>query len=332
MKKRKQEIAALNVLFCLLVVFIHVASEQITVLDKSAPAYFLLFIPWRLSAFVMQGFILLSGVKFILKFEGGRFNYLQFIKNRFIKIYVPYIIFTVIYYLYFCYLNFYSFDLSELFNFLLIGNVVSPFYFIVVIMQFYLLMPVWIFLLKKTDAVFLILASVFIMLIMKSINIKYNDRIFTTYIAYWVIGCCIGANYGRFIELFEKNTLFLTVTLILTAVLDALFSCLNVLGNGPFPFLETLHIFYCLTAIIFLFCISLRFKNKNVLLLINKLDGLSFGIFLSHCLFIYMINDIMQRIGIAKSLYRFTIRVVFVYLITIALCGTYAFLKKKHKG
>lgn len=329
MVKRKPEIAVLNVLFCLLVVFIHILSEQIAGLNKSAPAYYLIYVPWRLAAFVMQGFVVLSGVKFFIKFGKDDFDYLSFIKNRFLKIYVPYVIWVVAYYLYFCYLKFYMFSFSELLNFIWVGNVVSPFYFIIVIMQFYLLMPLWIMLIKKTDACLLIPASVFIMLIMKGMNINYNDRIFTTYLAYWIIGCCVGANYEKLKELLNRNKVFIAVVCAAAMISDAVLSSVNIAGKGSFSFLETLHVFYCVAIILFLFGISGKLKNPILFNIVKKLDSLSFGIFLSHCFFIYMVNDIMAQYEVNRAFNRLAIRAVFVYCFSVVLCMAYGFLKRK---
>lgn len=65
-RKRIPEISFLNILLCVLVVFIHSSSEPVSSLDKSTLSWAICFIPWRLSAFAVQGFLLLSGVKLFL--------------------------------------------------------------------------------------------------------------------------------------------------------------------------------------------------------------------------------------------------------------------------
>jgi len=65
---KKAELSFLNILFCALVILIHVLSEPITHLEKESLAYAVVFFPWRLSAFVVQGFVFLAGVKMALGF------------------------------------------------------------------------------------------------------------------------------------------------------------------------------------------------------------------------------------------------------------------------
>jgi len=97
--KKKTEISYMNIFLCLLVVFIHVSSEPVSKLDKSGLPYIFIMVPWRLSAFVVQGFIFLSSLKIFLK-PISHFDYLSFIKNRVKTILFPYIIWVMIYYLY----------------------------------------------------------------------------------------------------------------------------------------------------------------------------------------------------------------------------------------
>mgnify|MGYP004515085305 CR=1 FL=1 len=76
MQKRKSEIALFSLLMCVLVIFIHVTSWTLTAMDRTSVKYLLLLFPWRLSAFVVQGFVFLSGVRLFLSekpFAYGRF-------------------------------------------------------------------------------------------------------------------------------------------------------------------------------------------------------------------------------------------------------------------
>ena len=61
-KKRLAELSYLNLLLCLLVIFIHVSAEPVSRLNRDSLQYLVVVVPWRLSAFVVQGFFFLSGV------------------------------------------------------------------------------------------------------------------------------------------------------------------------------------------------------------------------------------------------------------------------------
>ena len=126
---RKQEISFLNTVLCLLVMFIHICSPAIVGLQKESLQFTCIFLPWRASAFVVQGFLFLSALKF---FRGMKeeFRYGSFLLGRIKKIGVPYIIATVFSYLGLIYLGYYVFDLKFLLKSLALGNMISPFYFI----------------------------------------------------------------------------------------------------------------------------------------------------------------------------------------------------------
>ena len=196
---KKPEIDAQNALFFLLVVFIHVSSEPIQRLDRQSLEFGIIMSLWHLASFVMQGFVFLSGLKLFLR-DGDGFNYPRFILRRFRKIYLPFVIWTSVYYIYLWQRGYYEISLPRFGLYLLRGNIVSPFYFIVVIMQFYLLMPLWRLMVRAVPPAAGIAASLFIMLIMKQMPIPYNDRIFSTYLLYWAMGCYAGRRYEVFIS------------------------------------------------------------------------------------------------------------------------------------
>lgn len=81
---KKYEISFLNTLFCVLVIFIHVVSAPVTDLEKGTAAWTAVFVPWRLSAFVVQGFIFLSGMKMFLN-TGRKIDYKKYYLSRFKK-------------------------------------------------------------------------------------------------------------------------------------------------------------------------------------------------------------------------------------------------------
>ena len=96
-QKRLSELSYMNLFYCVLVVFIHVSSEPVTTLERSSLQYFAVMIPWRLSAFVVQGFIFLSGVKLFLNMREP-FDTVAFWCKRVKSIILPYILWVLIYY------------------------------------------------------------------------------------------------------------------------------------------------------------------------------------------------------------------------------------------
>ena len=134
---RKSEISLLNTVFCLLVVFIHICSEPVTRLTSGTPAHFMAFSLWKLSSFVVQGFILLAGIKQFLVPKSQ--SYPSYIKSRILKIVLPYVLAVVVYYLYFVWRQYISFSPKELLKYIITGDMSAQFYFVIAILQFYLL-------------------------------------------------------------------------------------------------------------------------------------------------------------------------------------------------
>ena len=147
---RKQEISFLNTVLCLLVMFIHICSPAVVGLQKESMQFACIFLSWRASAFVVQGFLFLSALKFFRGMQ-KEFDYSRFLWGRAKKIGIPYVIATVLSYFGLIYLGYYLFDLKFLLKSLVLGNMISPFYFIIILFQFYLLMPLWKKMVEKVD-------------------------------------------------------------------------------------------------------------------------------------------------------------------------------------
>ena len=206
-KKRNPTLSYLNLLFCLTVVFIHVSSEPVTALDRHSFAYYAVMIPWRLSSYVVQGFLFLSGVK--LCFDGkDKLERSAFWRRRIQSVVIPYLLWNLLYYCYFVHNGYFPFRLSDLAGYTLRGDLVSPFYFVVVIVQFYLLAPLFVRLTAKCRPAPLLAASFVLMLalwkgtvpLLRTLGIcgsfAYMDRVFVTYLFYFVLGRQWNRNTG----------------------------------------------------------------------------------------------------------------------------------------
>ena len=310
---KKTEINTLNTLFFLLVVFIHVSSEPIKRLDRQSVEFGIMMVLWHLTSFVMQGFVFLSGLKIFLNTKSS-FSYPQFIWRRFYKTYLPFVIWTLAYFIYFWLRGYYELSLARLGKYLWLGNIVSPFYFIVVIMQFYLLMPLWRLIVEKVRPAVGILSALVIMVLMKQARIQYNDRIFTTYLLFWIMGCYAGRRYDDFKAILSKRA---GIALICTAIGSAAFDCYfkyrSMTSNLSIPFQENLHLLYSVATIL---ALTYIFSNRNFFVL-QKISYMGFTVFLSHVLFMNIINERMDFYGLSKISLRFGLRVVFVYSLSL---------------
>lgn len=329
--KRKNELSLLNIIFCLLVIFIHIASAPIAGLSKESWQYGVLFVPWRLSSFVVQGFIFLSGLKMFLKDDNE--SYKKYYATRFNKVVVPYIFAVVLFYGYFLDRGYFGFNAKELLGHMLFGDLVAHFYFVIAIVQFYLLKPLWKIVTEKVSPGIGITVSVVLMILSKYIFADFvnNDRFFTTYIAYWIMGCYAGKYYDAFLESAKKYKKAYICVFFIVAIIEAVVSYRQFVYGGM-VFLEELHILYSISAILFTLCIALKFgdgimKRK----IFGRIDNASYYIYLIHPLIIFIVNENLLNWGITDIGTGFVIRGVVTYLVSVTLSVVYMETKRKIK-
>ena len=331
---RKTEISVLNVLFCLMVIFIHVTSYPITQLPADSFVVKMLYPVQKLCGVAVYGFIFLSGLKLFL---GGRnISLKKYYFSRIKRVYFPYIIFTVVYYLYEVNRGYFTFNLKELSVFLLNGNVECHLYFVVIIMQFYLLFPLWRYLINSKHSAVILLSSAILNIlfvyklpvILETAGIKgfsYNDRVFTSYLFFWLLGCFCGKNYEKFKNALS-NGLSIYLLLFLTAfVVDTFLSFKAFTGQRFYAVGEAVHLLYCFGAILFLYSAVLIFKDCGAAnnKFMKAVDTASFEIYLVHILFVHIVNDIIANHFSAGALEAYVIRFISVYLLSIVSCILY---------
>ena len=78
------------------------------------------------------------------------------------------------------------------------------FYYIVIVMQFYLLLPFWLWMVKHIPAYLALGVSLLTFFFMQQfsyilslggVDFPYSDRIFLTYLLFWVAGLYVGKHY-----------------------------------------------------------------------------------------------------------------------------------------
>lgn len=334
MKKRVYEISVLNVLFALLVIFIHVSSNPVTILDKTELSYMAVMTFWRLSSFVVQGFIFLSGFKMFFN-RKDKFEPLKFYIGKVKNIILPYIIWVVIFYFYFKIRGFLpeQNDFFAIVRHIFMGDLAGHFYFVPVIVQFYILAPVWNILEKKVKPAISVAVSLVVMLTLTALlkNFRYTDRIFTTYLFYFVAGIYAGANYDKFVALIKKHFGVVAGFFVIAAISNSILTYVSFAGIKHIAFLEYVHIAYCILAIFFCFGVALKLNRIAENKLVKNIDRASYYIYLAHPLFIYVIDHIMYMKDIASVRYTYPIRTAFVYLVTLILCIGYTKIKSRYK-
>ncbi len=334
--RRKKDIVFLNILFCFLVIFIHISSEIVVEMPKNTFVFKTVFCAQRLSSFVVQGFLLLSGVKLFLN-KSDKINYFKFYKNRLLRVVLPYVIWVAIYYCYFCRENYFTFSLSQLRRFVVKGDLSAHFYFIIILIQFDILVPLWRFLYKRGNSavhiafslIVTVISSQYIMPILTTLfpsmpNIDFTNC-FLRYQIYWTAGCIIGRHYEKFQSYLKNNIPTIATGFAACAALNAALSLATV--SYPPVWLEFIHIMYCMSAILFFYMVAQLFTGNSLLKPLSLIDKSSYSIYLIHCLILVIANDYMTKKGITDLVVRFEIRAAVVYGISIVLCVLWQLIK-----
>lgn len=328
--KRKGDLVFLNILFCMLVIFIHVASEVVSQAPRDSAFFKVVFSAHRLSSFVVQGFILISGVKLFLH-KGEYINYLKYYTNRLTRVVLPYIFWVIVYYIYFCSQNYFSFDLSKLIYHILYGDLSAHFYFVIILVQFDLLAPLWMYLFKRGNPcvhiafslIITVISGQFLMPVLTTLFPSipnFNlDNCFLRYLIYWTGGCMIGKHYNEFQGYLKGNIVSVSLTFVFCAALNVAV-VLSTVGHFP-VWLDFIHIMYCMSAILFFYMLSQLFSGGGRIILkpLSAIDKSSYTIYLIHCLVLVMVNDYMTKIGITSLGQRFGLRAAVVYGGSIAI-------------
>ena len=247
------------------------------------------------------------------------------------SIFLPYLLAVIIYYLYFVRHGYFSFSLTDLAGYVIRGNLASPFYFVIALAQFILLAGLFRWLARRWTPVVLLPIALgitllsnqylnsILTLISPGLSFPYGDRLFTTFLVYYLAGCCAGQNYRRFLVLLRRNRPLLYLCALLFAGADALCTWQLFVLQRNVPFCELVHLLFQLTAIPALYALAVQFPLRLPPLL-QRMDKATFLIYLYHSLILVWFNDLMYRLGVQKTYVQFILRVLVVYLLSFLLC------------
>ncbi len=335
------ELNYFNAFACLLVVMIHVLSVGISNLESTSWQYAVIYFPWQAAAFVVPAFLFIGAVKVGLSYTGGRdTSYGRYVLGRFQKVYLPYFIWYCVYFAVYLLLSYTQPSLGIFLTKLLNGKLSSHFYYIVLVMQFYLLRPLWHWVMKKLPVWGAVPAAAFITLLslnanhifsLFGISFIYQDRIFTSYLLFWIIGLYAGKNYEAFAIRLRENKLVPIICAAAVPVYLALTYFQSARGVNIMA-LTPLKVVVDIMSIILLLwlCIVLREKGSEFLKrTLSVLHQASLTIYLSHMLLIVLLEHFMSAAGITDIALRIIIRAAFCFSVPFLLWKSLTLVKEK---
>ena len=329
--KRKPELAWMSLAFCMMVLFSHCAGHPITHLRTDSWQFALLLLLQRLTYVSVYGFFVISGVKFMLP-RSKPLEWGAYFKSRAKGLLLPYLIANVVYYAFYCWgVHYYTFDWGKFLDYLLHGNLVSPFYYLIVMFQFTLLAPAFQWTARHIPAKIALPAALIISWgselylarliawVIPGFQYQWSDRTFTTYLVYYLAGCYIGMHYDRFTTALKRAWLPVSAAFILLAGTDLyLLYRLRVKGIWS-QWVPYAHLAYLLAAIAFCFCVAL-WLDRPLPRLLARVEKASFLIYLYHSILISALEWLSFKLNITDVGVLFCIRVPLIYIGTPVLC------------
>ncbi len=334
-RQRLPELSIMNILLCLLVIFIHTSADAVVSYPAGAPSHLAVFIPWWIAGMAVYGFIFLSGLKLCLH-SGKKFHLGRFYWGRVKTILLPYAVWVLIYFFAFHLFKGTPLSPKALIGGFLTGNITSHLYFIVVILQFYLLAPLWRWCVKKIHPLIALPIALFLMQLFRlrlpgllPFEFPFFDRVFPSYLLFWLGGCYAGAYYEKFKSWIAGHPWICSGAFIIATAADLFVGITNTVGNRYLPVHEESHLLFLAAAIPFSYLLGIKgsalYQKKGIALL----DRSSFAIYLSHLLVMELIaNKAILWFGIQSTALAFGLRTLLTVGITLPLCMGYTALKK----
>ena len=328
--RRAEELVYFNAIACLIVIFIHVVSYGIVTVDPTSVQAAIIYFPWLLAACVVPAFLFSGAVKMGMQYEENFTlqKYTGYIVGRLKKIYAPYAAWNLIYYAVFVIMGYYALSATFFLRQMLIGTLSSPFYYIVITMQFYLLKPVWLWIMRHIPWYITIPGALIVTFASFRLNailglfgtsFTYTDRIFTTYLIFWMIGLYAGRNWDALTESLVKARAGIIAAV--AAILGyALVPYANYRGFWLFETTDMKIISDCLSIIVLLWiCLKLCSAAESIKKALRFISASSFSVYLSHCLFLTVAEYFIRHAGLTKISVILVIRFLVCYSFPFAL-------------
>ena len=334
-EKRLAALDRMNGVACLLVILIHVLSLGISGLQADSWQLFVVFMPWRLSSFVVPLFLFTGAVKQVMHFSEKPLTlaaYASYLKGRFFRVLLPYMMWVAVYYAY-CYrIGFVKGSVEEFLGYLRLGNLSSHFYYIIIVLQFYLLLPLWMWMVKRIPAYAALCGAALVTIFMLSFlgllhlfgaSMAYVDRLFLSYLFFWVLGLYAGKHAAAVLDGLSKKGRVLPAVLLLICAGMAYVSHRGILYWSNF---DAVKLVADTLAIGLLLSCCLRVEAQGRLdRLLGRIHEASFSVYLSHCLFMLMATRQMERWGVESAAVLLLGRMLVCYTVPF---GLYALEKR----
>ena len=341
--KRIYEYDIVRMLATYSVVIVHVSAMALEGYVQGSPVPVMMILLNRLLKFTTPVFVFLAATLVCEKYKKEIFKFMPFIKGRFKRILLPYVLVSLIYTLGVSVVSGKSSGITDYLEQLFFGSAQYHLYFIPIIIQLYILTPVFLWLKKYVNKYALIIISAGLNIyVALYIVFTYSDRIFLKYLFPFMLGIIYG---GEIIGFVKKSQIRIYGIIAVTLAFGLSYSYQFVLSYyAPLRvnvvFTAFLWFVYCsLSCINLTWIASLLVKNEKIKKSAKSISAVSYYIYLYHPIFLSLTVKGLNELGIYSMTSRFGIA-MFVVLVVATVFAFVAsefgkrisdFLEKTHK-
>ncbi|MHB8100981.1 MAG: acyltransferase [Methanosarcina sp.] len=333
------EIDYLRAIAIISVLIIHTTDDTIAVKKLTGLTFSLIYLE-ELARFAVPMFIFISGFVLYNKYKSD-LPMREFYTKRFMVILLPYLIFSVIYYIVNAHLGFLpTLTLNSLIISIVNFNAAGHFWYIKLILTFYIFYPAIITyyeIIKERFGIYTLTALFLSILIIYLFGSLASPLNFTlnppfTFLIYFLFGVYVNDNYERISRNLErislKKVILLNVLIIslpfisMFIYIDSRFGT-HFTNSIPYYSLLTLISTHILHIFIFIFCLYLTLYYKPKIGILQKIGEYSYGIYLVHAIFHnFFIIDIFPQLSISPTSLTY-----YIVLFTVMLAPSYYTVK-----
>jgi len=336
-KRRLDELSLCNLLFCAMVLLLHLCSDTIVSAQRNSGFYMVIYSLWKLCSVAVYGFLFLSGLK---AFLGKRKALKDYYRRRAWAVLLPYVVWSLIYYAVRIALAADPFSLGGLLSRLALGNASAHLYYIIALLQFYLLIPLWRLMVDRIPAIVTLpLLAILAVLLPDLMNqtcqhfgwANYVDRFFMNYLFVWCAGCYAGANYEALKSALHKARWVLWAAALLLLPLYLYCSYQNYVNYIWYSYLTALQQYYLVLSICAILALAPYLTGLMRCRVLQALDRASYQIYLAHMLPLIAAPRILSALGVTAAAPQLLLRAVIVLVPTLGGCLVWQWLAQKRK-
>ncbi|AFK85394.1 MULTISPECIES: acyltransferase [Thermoanaerobacterium] len=336
-KSRIDEIDILKGIAIIAVLMIHTTSNAVVQLNKSSLSYIIFAVINRLSQFAVPAFIFASAMLLMYNYGDGC-DWRLFYKKRLKNVLLPYAVWTIIYGAYLHIAHHVPLRSILTIKNILFGGMFYHLYFIVLIAQLYVLFPVLLYIYRlinkntQTIVLSIIILQTMSVLLFKYVISRYyqnSSLLFITYISFIIAGMYIGENMHKLGEHYSKKLLNSFLVAVLFGYLFVDISLRAFANKHIDSNLYNIYYYaFALLASLFFLTLSTKILNYHALSgLLANTGKLSFGIYLSHPLFLDVANHFLNT----GNQYLYDIYIIITFILIYAVSYLFAMIIKKQK-